>query len=71
MPSLNGIPIGAILGDQQAALFGQAGFKPGEAKVCSLILLIFYSLIEFKLKSLFIDPIVHLWNWFILDDEHG
>jgi glycerol kinase len=29
---LAGVPIGAILGDQQAALFGQACLKPGEAK---------------------------------------
>jgi glycerol kinase len=28
-----GIPICGVLGDQQAALFGQACFKPGEAKV--------------------------------------
>jgi glycerol kinase len=27
-----GVPIGGILGDQQAALFGQTCFKPGEAK---------------------------------------
>lgn len=30
--SLSGIPISGILGDQQAALFGQGAFKPGEAK---------------------------------------
>ena len=29
---LDGVPITAILGDQQAALFGQACFDPGEAK---------------------------------------
>ncbi|MGH8914809.1 MAG: glycerol kinase GlpK [Acidimicrobiia bacterium] len=29
---LEGVPLGAILGDQQAALFGQACFKHGEAK---------------------------------------
>jgi glycerol kinase len=29
---LAGVPIGAILGDQQAALFGQTCFEPGEAK---------------------------------------
>jgi glycerol kinase len=29
---LEGIPIGGILGDQQAALFGQTCFEPGEAK---------------------------------------
>lgn len=29
---LEGIPIAAILGDQQAALFGQTCFQPGEAK---------------------------------------
>ncbi len=29
---LAGVPIGGILGDQQAALFGQACLKPGEAK---------------------------------------
>jgi glycerol kinase len=29
---LPGVPIGAALGDQQAALFGQACFSPGEAK---------------------------------------
>ena len=29
---LPGVPIGATLGDQQAALFGQACFEPGEAK---------------------------------------
>lgn len=29
---LEGVPIAAILGDQQAALFGQACFHPGEAK---------------------------------------
>jgi glycerol kinase len=30
--TLAGVPIGGILGDQQAALFGQACLKPGEAK---------------------------------------
>jgi glycerol kinase len=29
---LRGVPLAAILGDQQAALFGQACFEPGEAK---------------------------------------
>ncbi|MGH8217925.1 MAG: FGGY family carbohydrate kinase, partial [Steroidobacteraceae bacterium] len=29
---LRGVPIGGILGDQQAALFGQTCFRPGEAK---------------------------------------
>jgi glycerol kinase len=29
---LNGVPIAAVLGDQQAALFGQCCFEPGEAK---------------------------------------
>ena len=29
---LEGVPISAILGDQQAALFGQTCFRPGEAK---------------------------------------
>ena len=29
---LDGVPISAILGDQQAALFGQTCFEPGEAK---------------------------------------
>lgn len=29
---LEGVPIAGILGDQQAALFGQACFKPGDAK---------------------------------------
>ncbi|MGD2102884.1 MAG: glycerol kinase GlpK [Acidimicrobiia bacterium] len=29
---LEGVPLAAILGDQQAALFGQACFSPGEAK---------------------------------------
>ncbi|GGC47200.1 glycerol kinase [Chelatococcus reniformis] len=31
-PVLAGVPVAGILGDQQAALFGQACFKPGEAK---------------------------------------
>jgi glycerol kinase len=30
--ALDGVPIGAVLGDQQAALFGQLCFMPGEAK---------------------------------------
>lgn len=30
--SLDGIPIRALIGDQQAALFGQAAFKKGQAK---------------------------------------
>jgi glycerol kinase len=30
--SIEGVPISGILGDQQAALFGQACFAPGEAK---------------------------------------
>lgn len=30
--SLDGVPIGGILGDQQAALFGQTCFHPGDAK---------------------------------------
>jgi glycerol kinase len=29
---LEGVPLAAILGDQQAAMFGQACFRPGEAK---------------------------------------
>jgi len=29
---LEGVPVSAILGDQQAALFGQVAFEPGEAK---------------------------------------
>ena len=32
IPELQGVPIAAILGDQQAALFGQTSFCPGEAK---------------------------------------
>lgn len=32
LPCLEGAKIGAILGDQQAALFGQTCFRPGEAK---------------------------------------
>ncbi|TBW31565.1 glycerol kinase, partial [Siculibacillus lacustris] len=32
LPSVAGVPVAGILGDQQAALFGQACFKPGEAK---------------------------------------
>jgi glycerol kinase len=32
VPCLQGVPLAAILGDQQAALFGQSGFLPGEAK---------------------------------------
>jgi glycerol kinase len=31
-PSIKGVPIAGILGDQQAALFGQTCLKPGEAK---------------------------------------
>lgn len=31
-PSLRGVPIAGILGDQQAALVGQTCFEPGEAK---------------------------------------
>ena len=31
-PSLQGVPIAGILGDQQAALAGQTCFRPGEAK---------------------------------------
>lgn len=30
--ALKNVPVSAILGDQQAALFGQGGFSPGEAK---------------------------------------
>ncbi len=30
--ALSGVPIAGILGDQQAALFGQGAFEPGEAK---------------------------------------
>jgi glycerol kinase len=30
--ALDGIPVASILGDQQAALFGQCAFEPGEAK---------------------------------------
>jgi glycerol kinase len=29
---LDGVPVSSILGDQQAALFGQVAFEPGEAK---------------------------------------
>jgi glycerol kinase len=32
IPSLRGVPISGVAGDQQAALFGQACFKPGLAK---------------------------------------
>ena len=32
IPALNGVPIAGIAGDQQAALFGQACFRPGHAK---------------------------------------
>jgi glycerol kinase len=32
LPALRGVPIGGIAGDQQAALFGQACFRPGMAK---------------------------------------
>ena len=31
-PMAAGVPLSGILGDQQAALFGQAAFSPGEAK---------------------------------------
>jgi glycerol kinase len=30
--ALEGVPVSGILGDQQAALFGQSCFQPGEAK---------------------------------------
>lgn len=32
LPPTAGVPIGGILGDQQAALTGQACFQPGEVK---------------------------------------
>ncbi len=32
LPAVKDVPIAAILGDQQAALFGQTCFQPGEAK---------------------------------------
>jgi len=32
LPELSGVPIAGVLGDQQAALFGQTCFEPGEAK---------------------------------------
>src|SRR5215469_5738361 len=32
LPAIAGVPIAGILGDQQAALVGQACFRPGEAK---------------------------------------
>ncbi|NLW72941.1 MAG: glycerol kinase GlpK [Chloroflexi bacterium] len=32
LPELNGVPIAGVLGDQQAALFGQTCFEPGETK---------------------------------------
>jgi glycerol kinase len=32
IPALRGVPIGGMAGDQQAALFGQACFRPGLAK---------------------------------------
>ena len=32
IPALRGVPVAGIAGDQQAALFGQACFKPGMAK---------------------------------------
>jgi len=32
IPALDGVPIAGIAGDQQAALFGQACFRPGHAK---------------------------------------
>ena len=37
MKALEGVPIASILGDQQAALFGQAGYHRGDAKVGSLL----------------------------------
>ena len=32
VPGLDGVPIAGVLGDQQAATFGQAAFEPGDAK---------------------------------------
>jgi len=32
LPGLKALPVGGMAGDQQAALFGQAGFEPGLAK---------------------------------------
>lgn len=32
IPLLQNLPIAAVLGDQQAALFGQTAFRPGQAK---------------------------------------
>ncbi|MBL5973612.1 MAG: glycerol kinase [Candidatus Leucobacter sulfamidivorax] len=32
IPGLEGVPISGVLGDQQAATFGQAAFAPGDAK---------------------------------------
>jgi glycerol kinase len=32
VPGLDGVKLAAVLGDQQAALFGQSAFQPGEAK---------------------------------------
>ncbi len=32
LPAIDGVPVAGILGDQQAALVGQACFKPGEVK---------------------------------------
>src|SRR5258708_19045074 len=32
LPAISGVPIAGILGDQQAALVGQACFQPGEVK---------------------------------------
>jgi glycerol kinase len=32
MPAVEGVPVAGIVGDQQAALMGQACFRPGEAK---------------------------------------
>ena len=32
IPALRGVPISGVAGDQQAALFGQACFRPGMAK---------------------------------------
>ena len=32
LPEISGVPVAGVLGDQQAALVGQACFRPGEAK---------------------------------------
>jgi len=32
LPEIRGVPVGGVLGDQQAALFGQTCFDPGQAK---------------------------------------